>query len=482
MDQLLTYLFGAASFIPHGYCLLWRPDLVALHVGGDGLTALAYFLIPAAIVHFLRRRRDLAAEHRRMAALFVTFILACALSHVAGLVTLWYPFYGLQGLIKAGTALVSLTTAAFIWSLIPALLKLPSPADLARANERLTAEIAAKETALAQLEAARSTLEQKVAERTQDLTRANQRFELALANSGITMFQQDPDLRYVWIHNPPVGLAREDILGKTDAEILPAEAADEVARVKREAIEMGTRREREMVVAFPAGHRWFDLRVEPLATGLERGVICVAIDITHRKQAEEQLKLVMQEMVHRVKNVFAVVQSIMVQTARRSTDMADFTRAVSDRLLALSRGHDQLAKGQWRSALLGDVVSGVIQPLVQEDAALRVVACGPDVELDSNQVQHFALALHELVTNSLKYGALSAEGGRVTVSWRFDERSDARKVALTWSERGGPAVRMPERKGFGRLMVEALVPQGLRGTASLDFRPDGLIWHLEMPA
>jgi PAS domain S-box-containing protein len=484
MEPILTYLFGAASFMPHGYCLLWRPDLVALHVIGDGLTALAYFLIPGSILFFLHKRRDLEPAHYRMAALFVAFILACALSHLIGLVTLWVPYYGLQGLIKVATALVSLTTAIFIWKLMPALLALPSPRELAVANGRLVAEIAAKEEALAQLQSARDQLEQKVVERTQELTRANQRFELALANSAITMFQQDPELRYVWIHNPPEGMDGEAVLGKTDAEILPAQSSGEVIALKREAMDTGERREREMFVAFPEGARWYDLRVEPLAKGLERGVICVAIDITRRKQTEDQLKLVMHELVHRVKNIFAVVQSIMNQTARRSNDITEFTKAFSDRLTALSRGHDQLAKEQWRSASMRDVVNAIVAPLIGADqtrAAERFSVNGPDVELDSSQVQNLALAFHELTTNSLKYGALSVETGRVDVRWYFAETAGGPVVRLAWSESGGPQVTPPERKGFGRMMMETLVPHSLGGNAELDFAPGGLVWRLDMP-
>lgn len=484
MEPILDYLFGAASFLPHGYCLLWRPDLVALHVIGDGLTAVAYLLIPGSILWFLHRRRDLEPAHHRMAALFVAFILACALSHLAGLLTLWFPYYGLQGLIKVATALISLTTAAFIWSLMPDLLALPSPRELAVANGRLRAEIAAKEEALAQLEAARNSLEQKVAERTQELTRANQRFELALANSNITMFQQDPDLRYVWMHNPPEGMSAEEVIGRTDAEILPAPSAGAVEALKREAMATGERREREMHVAFPEGSRWYDLRVEPLAEGLEKGVICVAIDITRRKQAEEQLKLVMHELVHRVKNIFSVVQSIMNQTARRAKDVAEFTAAFSDRLTALSRGHDQLAREQWRSASLRDVVNAITAPLVGADPATgsnRVRISGPAVALDSSQVQNLALAFHELTTNSLKYGSLSVETGSVAIDWHVEDRADGPLVRLSWREAGGPPVGEPQRKGFGRMMMETLLPHSLGGSAQLDFAPDGLIWRLDMP-
>ncbi len=122
----------------------------------------------------------------------------------------------------------------------------------------------------------------------------------------------------------------------------PGSAADEVVVLKREALDAGQRREKEVMVSLPQGVSWYGLRVEPLATRPDRGILCVAIDITKQKEAEQHLKLIMNELSHRVKNIIMVVQAMMAQTARRSTDMAEFLKAFSGRLFALSRGHDQL--------------------------------------------------------------------------------------------------------------------------------------------
>src|SRR5262245_50303084 len=104
MSSIIEYLFGAASFVPHGYCLLWRPDLVALHAISDSMIALAYFTIPVGLWYFARHRTDL--QFRGVFFLFGAFILLCGLTHVVGLITLWAPVYGLQGIIKAATAVV----------------------------------------------------------------------------------------------------------------------------------------------------------------------------------------------------------------------------------------------------------------------------------------------------------------------------------------------------------------------------------------
>lgn len=140
MTGLLEYLFSAASFVPRGYCLLWRPDLVALHAIADFLIASAYFSIPAAIFVFVYRRPDL--EFKGIAHLFSAFILLCGTTHLLGLGTLWFPYYGFEGLIKAATAGVSVVTAIALWPLLPRVLALPSPRQLREANASLETETA----------------------------------------------------------------------------------------------------------------------------------------------------------------------------------------------------------------------------------------------------------------------------------------------------------------------------------------------------
>jgi two-component system sensor kinase FixL len=171
MAGLLDYLFGAASFVPHGYCLLWRPDLVAMHAAADLLTALSYFSIPAVIHIFIIRRRDM--DYSWLAWLFVAFISACGMTHLVGLITLWQPIYGLQGLVKLAAAGVSVVTAAMMWPLLPKALALPSPAMLREANDKLQGEITQRLQAEADLLQTHQQLERRVEERTQQLRQVN---------------------------------------------------------------------------------------------------------------------------------------------------------------------------------------------------------------------------------------------------------------------------------------------------------------------
>jgi PAS domain S-box-containing protein len=292
VQELVDYLFGAASFMPHGYCLLWRPDLVALHAVSDLLIAGAYLAIPVAILVFMRRRGTVAPEHARVAALFVTFIVACAMTHLAGLLTLWVPAYGLQGLVKAVTALVSVATAIALWPLMPRLVALPSAADLMAANTRLAEETQARRALVDQLQQVNRDLEERVARRTRELSEAMQRFEVALSSSGITASVQDADLRYRWIHNPRFGLTAEEMIGRTDRELMPADVADRMTAIKSATLEAGEPREEE--VRIPGGPGGGDLFIRLHAaperdeSGTPVGIIAAVVDITaeHRRAAE----------------------------------------------------------------------------------------------------------------------------------------------------------------------------------------------------
>jgi PAS domain S-box-containing protein len=168
VQDAINYLLNTASFVPHGYCLLWRPDLVWVHAVSDLLIALAYFSIPLALVDFVRRRQDL--QFKWIFWMFAAFITACGLTHVAGLVTLWQPYYGAQGLIKAWTALVSVGTAIAIWPLIPKAVALPSPIQLEAANDQLQGEISQRIGAENALRRANDELELRIRE----LAEANQ--------------------------------------------------------------------------------------------------------------------------------------------------------------------------------------------------------------------------------------------------------------------------------------------------------------------
>jgi signal transduction histidine kinase len=195
MGSIIDYLFSSAAFVPHGYCLMWRPDLVAMHAVSDALIALSYFSIPGAIYLFVKRREDF--EFRGAAFLFVAFIGLCGLTHVAGLVTLWQPYYGAQGMVKMATAGVSILTAFALWPMLPKLLAVPSPMQLRDVNRRLEDEVARHTRTEEQLIQARDRLEDRVRERTRELEdalAAQQRAESQLAHHAAELERSNREL------------------------------------------------------------------------------------------------------------------------------------------------------------------------------------------------------------------------------------------------------------------------------------------------
>lgn len=288
MDSILQYLFGAAAFMPHGYCLLWRPDLVALHAVSDLGIAAAYFAIPIAILVLARRRGDLTGDTGQVVVLFATFIIACALTHLASVFTLWYPAYGLQGLLKAATAIISVLTAVIVWRLLPALTRLPSITETEAINRQLVEEVEARKRAYQELEATRANLEREVAERTYELQEVKHLYDAATSGAQITVFSQDSELRYTWVHNPRLGFSVDDVVGKTDEELVPEPALTTMSAHKRRVLETGESETFEVEIPEGSSTSWFrmDLTPSPAAEGKARGIVGTAIDITRAKRLE----------------------------------------------------------------------------------------------------------------------------------------------------------------------------------------------------
>lgn len=170
MFDYIARMMAERGLAPHGYCLLWDPALVWTHVVSDLLIGLAYFSIPLVLATFLARRRDV--QFGWVGWLFAAFIMACGITHFMAIYVLWVPAYGVQGLIKLATAAVSVITAVALWPLLPKLIALPSPAQLAKANADLEIRIRERDEALDALR--RETVER---ERAQDLLRQAQKME-----------------------------------------------------------------------------------------------------------------------------------------------------------------------------------------------------------------------------------------------------------------------------------------------------------------
>jgi signal transduction histidine kinase/CheY-like chemotaxis protein len=172
MFPAIKSFFDETDLMPHGMCLLWRPEILWTHVVADGLTAIAYLTIPAALIYFAHQRRDF--PHVWILYLFGSFIVWCGLTHVISIWTFWEPAYGLQAVVKLITAAVSLTTAFMLWPLMPRALAVPSLRELQIKNDQLEKEISDRLTIEDRLQELAATLERRVHERTRELTDANE--------------------------------------------------------------------------------------------------------------------------------------------------------------------------------------------------------------------------------------------------------------------------------------------------------------------
>jgi PAS domain S-box-containing protein len=204
------------------------------------------------------------------------------------------------------------------------------------------------------------------------------------------------------------------------------------------------------------------------------------IDITDRKRAEEQSKLLTDEMTHRVKNILATVQAITNQTMQDHMQMSDAREALFGRLRTLARAQDILTGKSALGAHLPTVVATAVESYNTNGERVRI--SGPDIEVNSKAAFSLTLALHELATNAAKYGALSVKSGRVDISWEVERaRQACPRFNLTWKERGGPTVSKPKTKGFGSRLIESVISAEFGAKATTDFRPDGVSWLVSGP-
>lgn len=196
------------------------------------------------------------------------------------------------------------------------------------------------------------------------------------------------------------------------------------------------------------------------------------------KRAEEQIRLLMNEVNHRSKNLLSVVTAIAKKTA--ASDAQEFVRKFSSRIHALAVNHDLLVKNQWRSIDAAELIIGQLAhfgDLIRK----RILIEGPLVNVSSSAAQSIGMAVHELSTNAVKYGALSNDEGHIEISWKI-ERSDSEAVfCLVWNELDGPAVSAPAHQGFGTTVITKMVELSLDGRASVDYSSGSLVWRLACP-
>lgn len=313
------------------------------------------------------------------------------------------------------------------------------------------------------------------------LRESEQRYRALVENAHDLIYTLDLDFHFTSV-NPAVqqhlGYSPEDLIGTALTQYL---APDQVARKKamlqrKLAGEVSeTRYEMEVIdrtgqIRTLEANSWlsFDRNGRPQA------IQAIARDITARKKYEEHLAFTTRELSHRTKNILAVVQAMVRQIGKQTTDFTQFQDRFGGCIEALAYCHDLLIDGDWQGADLQNLIALQVAPFGGLDGK-KFVATGPELKLAPQAAQLIGLALHELATNAAKHGALTSPAGAVVIEWQPVDANGA--MRLVWKEQNGPSVTPPKRRGFGHTVLERMAAT-LGGEVSLAFPPDGVRWAI----
>ena len=210
-------------------------------------------------------------------------------------------------------------------------------------------------------------------------------------------------------------------------------------------------------------------------------VLGVTMDITQSKRAAENTKLLLRELNHRVKNTLAILQSMAVQTLRRSASTQEFTKAFSGRLQAISSAHEMLSDQEWTTIDFHSLAERQLGPYqaINPDA---ISISGANAKLGPDEALGLGLILHELATNAAKHGALSRRDGRVEIAARHSGRGKSRQYVITWKETGGPAVSHPDSLGFGSILIERSLDKVIGSKVDVKYGKRGVRAEVRLPA
>lgn len=492
---MLDWLLDPSGLTPHGYCLSWAPGLVALHAGSDAVIGLSYLAIPAALISLARRRKDLTFGW--MIYLFVAFILACGMTHLLAILTLWVPAYGIEGLVKLATAVISVATAVVLWPLIPRLVALPSPAQLERLNAQLSTTLREQEqtTALLRDSEARGRtanveLEQRVAEQTAELRETNaqltdalaQRLEALHALAGseeafrtsfeaavVGKVQVDPASNRILRANPAFGRIlgyddAQELVGRTAWELTWPEdrAADmaEYARLVSGEISVYVQEKRYLRRdGTPLWGRISGALVRSSKTGQPVLMVAVIEDIDERYKAQaalqaakhelenvveertlalEQRDLLLREVYHRVKNNLQIVDSLLVMESRQLADphVKGVLLDLQHRIQALGLVHQQLmGSSNLRTFNIAPFLEELSANILDSTAGngTRLSVQAAPLDVGLDFAIPLGLLVTELVTNSLKHAFLPGQAGTIAIVLKQQEDGE---VVLVVSDDG----------------------------------------------
>lgn len=214
------------------------------------------------------------------------------------------------------------------------------------------------------------------------------------------------------------------------------------------------------------------------ATGRFLRLKGLTLDITERKQSEERQGLLIAELDHRVKNLLARVAVISSYTRQGSNSMDQFVQVLDRRIQSMAAAHSLLSQSRWSGVNIADLVHSQLAPYA---TTANTTIGGPDVTLTPTVTQAVAMALHELVTNAVKYGALSSPSGHVAVNWHQPVDGESGRVKIEWRESGGPPVVKPTKTGYGTSLIREMIPHELGGAVDLAFLTEGVCCQIDVP-
>lgn len=304
----------------------------------------------------------------------------------------------------------------------------------------------------------------------------------ALANTDMTMFAQDMELRYLWLFNAEGTWLSKARNGDLDYDFMPGTAAEKSVSIKQDILRTHKPARFELPILGGEAVRWFDIRVDVDRdeSGQVIGIIGTSLEITEQKRREETLKSLLREVSHRSKNLLAIIQSLASQTARHSLTVPEFLVRFRGRIQSLSSSQDIVTDTDWRGADLFGLVTLQVERYAP-DGMEQIEFAGVDVYLSPTAALHVGLALHELAVNAASYGSLSVPGGRVSIRSTVEGRDGHNVLLLEWMESRGPRVRVDHDPRFGTSTLERIVPNSVGGEAELDYQPDGIQYRLRIP-
>jgi PAS domain S-box-containing protein len=264
---------------------------------------------------------------------------------------------------------------------------------------------------------------------------------------------------------------------------------DDFENTKAE-LERAKEQRREYIDEFRVVHpdgtvRWCSSRGRFFYDAGGRAVRMIGVmeDTTERRHSLEMQQTLIAELQHRTRNLLSIVRSISQQTARSSSSLEEFSTEFGERLAAMSRVQGLLSRGDGFSVTLGELIRAELSAHGAPVDGTQIEINGPRVVLSSREVQVLTLALHELTTNAVKYGALSQPEAKLQISWSLQNGDSARTVAIEWAESGVvlPAGSDADKRGFGRELIERALPYDLGAKTKFEIGPDGVRCELKVP-